>query len=842
MFEGLVQKLLLDYLGRYVKGIQKEQLKIGLWNGEVLLENVDLVLEAFDYLQLPLALKQGRVGRLSIKIPWKKLGWDPIIIALEDVFVCVSQRDDHEWSMDLVERREFAGKKAKLAAAELAKLSRRVCDNQAGQSFISYITAKILDGIQVSIRNVHILYSEKERNLEQFVFGVRFSSLMIMKHNLLGPDGKYRGSQVNKIVEISRLGIYCSIFDGRFNRGIDCVGASQFYNDVALGRNELDYILTPFDIAISLVVNRSGRLESGAPQYSISADLTDLVLVLNELQMQQFLTLWDYLSTSELREKYGRYRPWCNLMSRKLGGWQRMWWHYAQESVLSDVRRQLRKSSWRYLGWRISYRRKYVNLYKKKLDFLREEQAVDKDSLQELEQMEKESDLDDILSYRSIAEHESETFHSASPEIKTNGGKVNVDRQKNDDRSSLRSRGWLNWLSLGMLGAGGTEDSVQFSGIVSDEVIQDIYEVMEFHPDASLDGGVPTKERNYMSSFKFNIHQISATLWSNATIEVGIGDSYDLTRDLKTDYTSFFCKLTILGRNLESFGDLLALRRALKIQDKLLKWGTVLQSKCVLCWSANEYEEHLLFGCPYSAGWLLITIPFLIMLSTGQSLVIGISIRNFLLVPKFCKWELSRVGVVLLSSDGYLKDDICGLGAALRNHEEWTCDKEIVQVTCTEVVVECKLWEESWVTYAMLNSMNIVEAYTNKVILYSRRSLIEESSLNSVKPFITIQVDSSPINHDSEFLLKVVVQPFEVTYNPEFVLNLLDFRCVLSSFQFQHERVLLALNSFKNDDARLLSKTEYICSNRKNVILDLRFSVVTLRLPWKNKDSESFVM
>lgn len=29
--------------------------------------------------------------------------------------------------MDEVERREFAGKKAKLAAAELAKLSRRVC-------------------------------------------------------------------------------------------------------------------------------------------------------------------------------------------------------------------------------------------------------------------------------------------------------------------------------------------------------------------------------------------------------------------------------------------------------------------------------------------------------------------------------------------------------------------------------------------------------------------------------------------------------------------------------------------------------------------------------------------
>lgn len=88
MFEGVVSQVLAGYLGRYVKGIQKDQLKIGIWNGklknltllflafssycylnfigydfygaeEILLENVDLILEAFDYLKLPFALRQG---------------------------------------------------------------------------------------------------------------------------------------------------------------------------------------------------------------------------------------------------------------------------------------------------------------------------------------------------------------------------------------------------------------------------------------------------------------------------------------------------------------------------------------------------------------------------------------------------------------------------------------------------------------------------------------------------------------------------------------------------------------------------------------------------------------
>ncbi|KAL6005781.1 hypothetical protein ACLOJK_006354 [Asimina triloba] len=53
---------------------------------------------------------------------------------------------------------------------------------------------------------------------------------------------------------------------------------------------------------------------------------------------------------------------------------------------------------------RISYRRKYVNLYRMKLDAIRQEYPVDKEILEELEQMEKESEIEDILTYRSAAE------------------------------------------------------------------------------------------------------------------------------------------------------------------------------------------------------------------------------------------------------------------------------------------------------------------------------------------------------------------------------------------------------------------------------------------------------
>eukprot|EP00897_Mesotaenium_endlicherianum_P002992 jgi/Mesen1/2720/ME000168S01779 len=96
MFEGVVYQLLANYLGHYFKDLQREQLRIGLWSGVVLFENIELRLEAFDHLQLPFAIKAGGIGRLRLQVPWKKLGWEPIVVSLEDITICTGPREDHE--------------------------------------------------------------------------------------------------------------------------------------------------------------------------------------------------------------------------------------------------------------------------------------------------------------------------------------------------------------------------------------------------------------------------------------------------------------------------------------------------------------------------------------------------------------------------------------------------------------------------------------------------------------------------------------------------------------------------------------------------------------------------
>lgn len=68
MFEAQVLGLLHRYLGKYVYGLDAESLRISVWRGDVELTNLRLKPEALDDLNLPLTVKSGLLGRLTLKV------------------------------------------------------------------------------------------------------------------------------------------------------------------------------------------------------------------------------------------------------------------------------------------------------------------------------------------------------------------------------------------------------------------------------------------------------------------------------------------------------------------------------------------------------------------------------------------------------------------------------------------------------------------------------------------------------------------------------------------------------------------------------------------------------
>jgi vacuolar protein sorting-associated protein 13A/C len=72
MFEAQVTYYLNLYLGKYLHGLDAESLKISVWKGDVELRNLQLRTEALAELQLPIAVKAGLLGRLTIKASQKQ--------------------------------------------------------------------------------------------------------------------------------------------------------------------------------------------------------------------------------------------------------------------------------------------------------------------------------------------------------------------------------------------------------------------------------------------------------------------------------------------------------------------------------------------------------------------------------------------------------------------------------------------------------------------------------------------------------------------------------------------------------------------------------------------------
>lgn len=68
-------------------------------------------------------------------------------------------------------------------------------------------------------------------------------------------NGKVRGGQVNKTVEILGLEIYCSTSQGTLSLiAIDDAADSKLGGDARLEGNKNDYILAPFDVSMTLLV------------------------------------------------------------------------------------------------------------------------------------------------------------------------------------------------------------------------------------------------------------------------------------------------------------------------------------------------------------------------------------------------------------------------------------------------------------------------------------------------------------------------------------------------------------------------------------------------------------
>ena len=93
MAKRLLLNVLLSVLGDYIEGLSEDNLKLGVWSGEISLNNLQLNRSILQRLNLPVVIAHGSVQYLQVVIPWASLESNPVKIIIDGIYLQVGPLD-----------------------------------------------------------------------------------------------------------------------------------------------------------------------------------------------------------------------------------------------------------------------------------------------------------------------------------------------------------------------------------------------------------------------------------------------------------------------------------------------------------------------------------------------------------------------------------------------------------------------------------------------------------------------------------------------------------------------------------------------------------------------------
>ncbi|KAG8658937.1 uncharacterized protein LOC110610326 isoform X2 [Manihot esculenta] len=425
MFEAHVLHLLRSYLGEYVHGLSSEALRISVWKGDVVLKDLRLKAEALNALKLPLTVRAGFVGTITLKVPWKSLGKEPVIVLIDRVFILAHPASVGRALNDEDRRKLFESKLLQIEEAESAILeakSRSKLGNPPpGNSWLGSLIATIIGNLKISISNVHVRFEDAFSNPgHPFSCGVTLAKLAAVTTDEQGNetfDTSGALDRLRKSVQLERLSVYhdfnslpwkiekrwedlspkewIEIFEDGINE--PSVG-SRMVSKWAVNRN---YVLSPINGVLKY--HRLGKQERNDPEIPFekaSLVLSDVSLTITEAQYHDWIKLLEVFSRYKTYVEISHLRPEVTLSKNP-----RLWWRYAAQAVLQ--RKQMcYRLSWDRIQHLCQLRRHYVHLYAGSL------KQSSNANVSELREMEKDLDPKVILLWRLLAHAKVESVKS----------------------------------------------------------------------------------------------------------------------------------------------------------------------------------------------------------------------------------------------------------------------------------------------------------------------------------------------------------------------------------------------------------------------------------------------
>lgn len=162
--------VLVRVLGQYLVGITPSTVSLGVWGGNLELYNLAVRPDALAVLletlglDLPVTCIAGTVGNLILRVPWKALRSQPVILTVRDLVVVASPVSDGD--QKALEQRDARLKAARLEADDAlraARFSVRAATARLAQwrqRFTSSLVTAVVGNMQVVVENVIVQYQD----------------------------------------------------------------------------------------------------------------------------------------------------------------------------------------------------------------------------------------------------------------------------------------------------------------------------------------------------------------------------------------------------------------------------------------------------------------------------------------------------------------------------------------------------------------------------------------------------------------------------------------------------------------------------------------------------------
>uniref|UniRef100_A0A8C6IYR7 Chorein N-terminal domain-containing protein n=1 Tax=Melopsittacus undulatus TaxID=13146 RepID=A0A8C6IYR7_MELUD len=425
VLESVVADLLNRFLGDYVENLNKSQLKLGIWGGNVALDNLQIKENALVSILIILKLLFGSKDKLTLKIPWKNLYGEAVVATLEGLYLLIVPGASIKYDAEKEEKYLQDNKQKELARIEEAlqkaaeKGTELLIQISTGRkrkkykkhfkrpfkgrdhskdkpkvekkdTFLEKLATQVIKNVQVKITGIHVKYEDDITDPQcPISLGMTLGELSLLTTNenwtpsILNEAAKI----IYKLLCLDSLSAYWNIQSRMYYHG------SLLYSKMNLFF--CLQVFRPISASARLYINPYAEVELKTPKLDCNVEVQRIVI---EFTKPQYLSMIDLLESIDYMVRnapYRRFRP--NVL------WNCCRWKYAGNSVLEvHIRRHTRMWSWSNIKQHRQLLKSYKNIYKNKLT----QNKLSEETQRQIQDLERKLDVFNIILARQQAQVE----------------------------------------------------------------------------------------------------------------------------------------------------------------------------------------------------------------------------------------------------------------------------------------------------------------------------------------------------------------------------------------------------------------------------------------------------